>query len=588
MRKNYKKLYVLLAMSLVLTACNKSENSNENANSATEEVAENSTASDDSIDIKNTERITDTEINLSDFHGNIEISKGGEYHVSGNLSEGLLYIKTEEPVTLNLDNASIESPEGPAVYVRKAESVTVRLSEGSKNTLSDIADTKYETLNAVIYSKSDITFEGKGSLTIDAQYQHGIRGKDNVVITEGDYDMEAALDCIHANDDLNIDGGQLKLQSNGDECMQSETNLNINGGKLTCASAGDAIRSEESLVVNDGRIEVTQATEGLESKNTLEINGGELKITCSDDSINGANAVTVNDGTIVAYSTTNDVLDSNGSMVINGGNIYGVGLKTPEGVFDCDHNNFEINGGTLLGLRASSSQPNKGEQPTLLVNPEITDTIETLKIKDNKGNVIYECEFNDYSKVLSEISTELQDNASVNANASTEKEDDTDFDGQTENGEQNGDVPEKGQMPEGEAPEQGTIPEGGQMPKGGEMPEKGQMPEGGEIPEGGQMPERGQKPDKEFSREELSEEELEAMREKMEERKETMGENNFHKGGMGGMSNGAANLFISNDNLKKGKTYTIFVNGKKIGKVKMESPVTTLGNVFSMGGRGGW
>ncbi len=592
MRK-YKVLAIMLVMSLALTACNQAKPSNNETDSATESTDNGKidSASDDSIDIKNTQKISDTDINLSDYHGNIEISKGGEYTLTGSLTEGFLYIKTDQPVTLNLDNATIESPEGPAIYVHKAESVTIHLEEDSQNSLSDIQDTKYETLNAVVYSKADLTLEGSGSLNVDASYQHGIRGKDNVVVSGGTYVIESALDCIHANDDLNIDGGELELQSNGDECIQSETNLNINGGDIVCASAGDAIRSEVSLVINDGKIDITQATEGIESKNTLEINGGEINITCSDDSINGANAVTVNGGMIMAYSTTNDVLDSNGSMVINGGTFYGVGLKSPEGVFDCDHNNFEINGGTLLGLGAANSQPTQGKQCTLLVNPEITDTIENITIKDSKGNVVYEYELNDYAQILSEISTELQDNAVANANASTEEEEDKDFEEEVGDAPQGNAIPEKGQKPD-----RGTMPEG-EMPKGGKLPAEGEVPEGGQVPAEGEAPE-GDIPQgdrgmgKGFSGENLSEEEMEALREEMQQRKEEMMEqrkqmsgNNFQRGGIG---NGGATLFISNAKLKKGKKYTIYVNGKKIETVKMQNPVTTVGEIFSMGGRGGW
>lgn len=576
MRKS-KLLSIMLVLSLTLTACNQAEPSTNEAESATKSVSDGKTdsASDDSIIIKNTQKISKSDIDLSDYHGNLEISKGGEYTLTGSLTEGLLFVETDEAVTLILDNATIESPEGPAIYVRKAESVIIRLAENSQNSLSDNQDTKYETLNAVVYSKADLTLEGSGSLSVDADYQHGIRGKDDVVISEGTYTIEAALDCIHANDNLDIEGGELNLQSNGDECLQSETNLNINGGDVACASAGDGIRSEDSFVMNGGKIDITQATEGIESKNTLEINGGEIKITSSDDSINGANAVTVNGGTIAAYSINNDVLDSNGSMVINDGTFYGVGIRAPEGVFDCDHNNFEINGGTLLGLGVSNSQPTQGDQCTLLVNPEITDDIENITIKDSKGNVVYQYEMNDYSTILSEISTELQDSAAANVNATTEEEDDTDFEGQA-----------------GEDGKGATAPDKGQKPEGGQVPEGGQMPEGGQVPEEGQMPEGGKGMGKGFSREELSEEELKAFREEMQNRKEKMAErknqdggNNFHRGGMG---NGAATLFISNAKLKKGKKYTIYVNGKKIDAVKMQNPVTTVGEIFSMGGRGGW
>ncbi len=553
MKKKYQIVSMALIMSLVFVGCDKAggpakdssvmEDNSKDSGAATDEGENSGSIADDSIKIKDTQKLSETDINLTDYQGNLELTKGGEYILTGSLTEGLLYINTDEAVTLILNNATIESPKGPAIYVRQAESVVLRLADGTQNSLSDNRDTEYETLNAVLYSKADLFLEGRGSLNINADYQHGIRGKDDVVISEGTYTIESVLDCIHANDDLQVEGGELQLQSNGDECMQSETNLILDGGNITCASAGDAIRSEDGFVMNDGKVVITQASEGIESKNTLEINGGEIKITCSDDSINGANAVTVNGGTIMSYSTDNDVLDSNGSMIINGGTFYGVGIRSPEGVFDCDHNNFEINGGTLLGLGMANSQPTKGKQCTLLLNPKITDTIKNLIIKDSRGNVVYQYEPDDYTTVLSEVSTQLQDNAATNDSATTEEE------GKDFGGAEDGHKPS-----DGKAPEDRGKTWNGKAPEDEGKPWKGQVPEGEHKPVGGTHNSKMPWSDK----------------------------------GMGKGASDGITLFISNQKLKKGKKYTIYVNGKKIDTVKMQNPVTTLGEIFTMGGRGGW
>lgn len=57
--------------------------------------------------------------------------------------------------------------------------------------------------------------------------------------------------------------------------------------------------------------------------------------------------------------------------------------------------------------------------------------------------------------------------------------------------------------------------------------------------------------------------------------------NSFNKKGISSSST----LFISNENLKTGETYTIYINGEKLETIKIENCTTTIGNVQTMGGR---
>ena len=47
-------------------------------------------------------------------------------------------------------------------------------------------------IDAVIFSKSDLTLNGTGSLTITADAGHGIVSKDDLVLTSGTYEINAA------------------------------------------------------------------------------------------------------------------------------------------------------------------------------------------------------------------------------------------------------------------------------------------------------------------------------------------------------------------------------------------------------------
>ena len=107
------------------------------------------------------------------------------------------------------------------------------------------------------------------------------------------------------------------------------------------------------LTINKGTINVTTSkseAEGIESKTNLIINDGTIEVNAYDDCINAKKTLVINGGTIYCYSTTNDGIDSNGTMTITGGTIISAGAAAPEEGLDCDNNTFKITGGTIIGM----------------------------------------------------------------------------------------------------------------------------------------------------------------------------------------------------------------------------------------------
>ena len=152
-----------------------------------------------------------------------------------------------------------------------------------------------------------------------------------------------------------------------------------------------AIKSDANVTVHSGTITIncTQSTEGgegLESKNIMTINGGELYIYSKmDDAVNAKKSIVINGGRVFASSDGNDGTDSNGTFTINGGLYVSRGARAPEGGIDCDQNKFTINGGTLIGIGGSTSNPNGGTQHALVYSA----TVETdICLKDANGNII--------------------------------------------------------------------------------------------------------------------------------------------------------------------------------------------------------
>ena len=230
----------------------------------------------------------------------VTISTEGTYIISGSAKDAEIIIDADDKdkVQLVLDNCNITNDDSACILVNKADKVFLTLADDSENTLSD-TDEEYTqstddyTVSGVIFSRSDITFNGSGSLTINAGYKHGIVCKDDLKVTGGSYQITSAEKGIAANDSIRIadasftiDAGNDALHtSNGDD--EGKGYLYIAGGTFDIKSDDDAIHAKTCLVITGGDINIEESYEGLEGA-TIDIEGGDIDVMASDDGINAA------------------------------------------------------------------------------------------------------------------------------------------------------------------------------------------------------------------------------------------------------------------------------------------------------------
>ena len=69
--------------------------------------------------------------------------------------------------------------------------------------------------NAAIYSKSDLAIGGTGSLTVNANYNHGIQSKDDLKITGGNLTVNAANDGLKGRDAVVVRDGVITITAGG-------------------------------------------------------------------------------------------------------------------------------------------------------------------------------------------------------------------------------------------------------------------------------------------------------------------------------------------------------------------------------------
>ena len=265
----------------------------------------------------------------------ITITEEDVYVVSGTLEDGQIIVDASDSdkVQIVLDGVHINCETNAAIYVREADKVFITLAENSSNTLgggNEYTQIDDNTVDGVIFSKSDLVCNGTGSLTIEADYKHGIVSKDDLVITGGTYKITAADNGITAKDQLKILDGSFDIDAANSAVKAKNAdnaelgNIYIAGGIFTIEAEQDGFHATGSIVVDDGTITVNsgddgfhaeldtiirggtilveKSNEGLEGKRVV-VNGGDITVNSGDD---GANAANSGDGGVNAANSGDD------------------------------------------------------------------------------------------------------------------------------------------------------------------------------------------------------------------------------------------------------------------------------------------
>lgn len=197
----------------------------------------------------------------------ITISKEGTYVLSGALSEGQIVVYADlAKVQLVLDNVDITCASSAAIYIKSADKTFITLAEGSENILMNTAE--YEAIDdnnidAVIFSKDDLTLNGKGTLTINSEYGHGIVSKDDLKLVSGTCNITAKNHALSGKDSVRIAAGTYNLTSGKDGIHSENADddekgfVYIASGDFTIESTGDGIDASYVVQIDDGDFEIT-------------------------------------------------------------------------------------------------------------------------------------------------------------------------------------------------------------------------------------------------------------------------------------------------------------------------------------------
>lgn len=148
-------------------------------------------------------------------------------------------------------------------------------------------------------------------------------------------DDDTSSKGIKSDSAVLIEGGVFSLDCN-DDAIHSNGTVILTSGEFSIKTGDDGVHADEHLYIYGGEIDIVKSYEGLESAK-VEIFGGNISVVSSDDGINAADGTNsafgvantncqliIGGGTLV-INAEGDGVDSNGSLLISGGNmtIYG-------------------------------------------------------------------------------------------------------------------------------------------------------------------------------------------------------------------------------------------------------------------------
>ena len=315
----------------------------------------------------------------------VTITDEGTYLLRGTLDDGMIIVDAEktDKTQLVLDGVSIHSETSAPIYVLQADKVFITLADSSNSTLSNggtFTAIDDNNIDAVIFSKEDLTVNGTGSLTVTSPAGHGIVSKDELTVAGGSIEIVSASHGLSGKDNICITEAALRIAS-GKDGIQAENDedaslgfVYIESGSFEISSEGDGISASASLQILDGSFDIVSgggsensaqhssdswgsfmegghgggggrpgggdfgggfdgntasvnteendtSIKGIKASGRLTISGGDFIIDSADDAVHSNSDLTVNGGTF-EIATGDDGFHADKTLTVTAGTIH--------------------------------------------------------------------------------------------------------------------------------------------------------------------------------------------------------------------------------------------------------------------------
>jgi hypothetical protein len=218
-----------------------------------------------------------TEIDLNTLTANYEITSEGTYVFSGTAvgCQIRVTLGDTEKTQIVLNNAHITSSDGPAIYITAGDKTFITLADGTENSLTDTTNYTLDDgdePNACLFSKSDLTINGTGTLTVTGNYNHGVYSKDDLSLVGGTLNVTAVNDALKGKDFVQVASGTYNITAGSDGIVSNNADDTALG----------------YIVIQDGEFKITANNDGIQAETLLQIEGGTFDIVSGGGSANAS------------------------------------------------------------------------------------------------------------------------------------------------------------------------------------------------------------------------------------------------------------------------------------------------------------
>ncbi len=261
----------------------------------------------------------------------VTLQQGGTYVLEGDWTNGSVVVDAPkgDEVQLVLSGVSITSQTFAPIYVNKAKKVLITLAKETENVLKNggaFTPLDDNNVDGVVYSRTDLTLNGEGSLTVESPGGHGVVSKDTLVVTGGSYTVSSAKSGLQARDSVRVNGGTFVLKTGSDGIHGENTEdtalgfLYFAGGEYDITSQGDGMDASNYVFIEGGIFRIEAEGKGVKAKESISLLDGQVTVTSTDDGFHSNGNVTVAGGTL-SLTTQDDGIHGDKAVVISGGKV---------------------------------------------------------------------------------------------------------------------------------------------------------------------------------------------------------------------------------------------------------------------------
>lgn len=237
--------------------------------------------------------------------------------------------------------------------------------------------------------------QGTTTTEEDTASTKGIKADILLVIKGGTFSLDCCDDALHTNKDILITGGTFEI-STGDDGIHADGQLQIDNGTISIAKSYEGLEGEV-IVINGGSVNLIASDDGLNAA------GGDSTTTTTTTGRGGwgmspfdssSNCLILIKGGKLIVNAAGDGIDSNGSLLITGGQtiVYGP-TNSGNGALDYAISS-QITGGSFIAFGMSGMAQSLGSTSTQGVIYTTTNSYisadSQMVLSDESGKTIIE------------------------------------------------------------------------------------------------------------------------------------------------------------------------------------------------------